>query len=57
MSLKGVYRWCRCRRDPGKLFEFVHTLVYQVYSLFGEMYIRARFTAAYDMCDYSGMYV
>ena len=34
--------------------------IYQVYFLFGEMYIRARFTAAYKytyVCDYSGIYV
>ena len=38
----------------------LYWFVYQVpvYFLFGDMYIRARFTAAYAyMCNYSGMYV
>ena len=38
----------------------IFLFIYQVYFLFGDMYIRARFTAAYayrPICDYSGMYV
>ena len=36
----------------------LHLLIYQVYFIFGDTYIRARFTAVYAyMCDYSGMYV
>ena len=32
--------------------------MYNVYFIFGDMYIRARFTAVYEYtCDYSGMYV
>ena len=38
------------------LYWFVYQV--QVYFLFGDMYIRARFTAVYSyMCNYSGMYV
>ena len=39
------------------LFAFVY-IPGMIYFLFGDMYIRARFTAEYAyMCNYSGMYV
>ena len=48
---------CRCIR--GKyiyLYCCLYLLIYHVYFLFGDKYIRARFTAVYAcMCDYSGM--
>ena len=57
---------CPCRCIRGK-YIYIYVLVqycclyfftYQVYFEFGDMYIRARFTAVYAyMCNYSGMYV
>ena len=48
----------------GQLYQYccLYWFVYQVpvYFLFGDMYIRARFTAVYIyayMCNHSGMYV
>ena len=50
---------CRCRCLRGRhiyMYCCLHLFIYQVYFLFGDMYIRARFTAVYAyMCDYSGM--
>ena len=59
---------CPCRYISGNMYIYmynntrtavrIYLFIYQVYFLFGGMYIRARFTAVYGyMCNYSGMYV
>ena len=51
---------CRCiiRGKYTYMYCCLLLFIYQVYFLFGDMCIRARFTAVYAyMCNYSGMYV